>query len=46
MKNLLRYHACVDFNSDREYRQKAFAIARSIKRNRKFIIDSNTNRKN
>jgi hypothetical protein len=33
MKDLLQHCACVDFDSDPEYRQKAFAIARSIKKN-------------
>jgi predicted enzyme involved in methoxymalonyl-ACP biosynthesis len=47
MKNLfLRYRVYVDFNSDKEHRQKAFAIAQLIEKNRKFIIDSNSNREN
>jgi hypothetical protein len=46
MKDLLRHRAHVDFDSDREHRQKAFAIARSIKKDRKLIIDSDSNREN
>ncbi len=46
MKDLLRHHVRVDFDSDREHRQKAFTTARSIKKNRKFIVDLNTNREN
>jgi hypothetical protein len=46
MKDLLRHRVYVDFDSDREHRQKAFAVARSIEKDRKFIIDSNSNREN
>jgi hypothetical protein len=46
IKDLLRHHARVDFDLNREHQQKTFAYARSVKKNRKFIIDSNSNRKN
>jgi hypothetical protein len=46
MKNLLRHHVYVDFDSDREHRQETFAAARSIEKDRKLIIDSDLNRKN
>jgi hypothetical protein len=46
MKDLLRHRAHVDFDSNREHRQKAFAAARSIEKDRKLIIDSNSNREN
>jgi hypothetical protein len=46
MKNLLRHRVHVDFDSNKEHRQKTFATARSIKKNRKLIIDSDSNREN
>jgi hypothetical protein len=46
MKDLLRHRVYVDFDSDKEHRQKAFAVARLIEKNRKLIIDSNSNREN
>jgi hypothetical protein len=46
MKDLLRHRVHVDFDSDREHRQKAFAAARLIEKDRKLIIDSNLNREN
>jgi hypothetical protein len=46
MKDLLRHLVHVDFDSDKKHRQKAFAIARSIEKDRKLIIDSNSNREN
>jgi hypothetical protein len=46
MKDLLRHRVHVDFDSDREHRQKAFAIAQSIEKDRKLIIDSDSNREN
>jgi hypothetical protein len=46
MKNLLRHRVYVDFDSDRKHRQKEFAIARSIEKDRKFIIDSDSNLEN
>ncbi len=46
MKDLLRHSVHVDFDSNREHRQKTFAAARSIEKDRKFIIDSDSNRKN
>jgi hypothetical protein len=46
MKDLLRHHVYVDLNSNKEHRQKTFAAARSIEKDRKFIIDSNSNREN
>jgi hypothetical protein len=46
MKDLLRHRVYVDFDSDREHRQEAFAIARSIEKNRKLIVDSDSNREN
>jgi hypothetical protein len=46
MKDLLRHRVHVDFDSNREHRQKAFAAARSIKKDRKLIIDSDSNREN
>jgi hypothetical protein len=46
MKDLLRHRAHVDFDSNRKHRQKAFATARSIEKDRKLIIDSNSNREN
>jgi hypothetical protein len=46
MKDLLRHRVHVDFDSNRKHRQKAIAIARSIEKDRKFIIDSNSNREN
>jgi hypothetical protein len=46
MKNLLRHCVYVHFDSNRKHRQKTFVIARSIKKDRKFIIDSDSNREN
>jgi hypothetical protein len=46
MKDLLRHRVHVNFDSNREHRQKAFAAARSIEKDRKLIIDSNSNREN
>jgi hypothetical protein len=46
MKDLLRHRAHVDFDSDREHRQEAFAAARSIEKDRKLTIDSDSNREN
>ncbi len=46
IKYLLRHRVHVIFDSDREHWQKAFAIIRLIKKNRKLIIDSNSNREN
>jgi hypothetical protein len=46
MKDLLRHRVYVDFDSDREHRQKEFATARLIKKDRKLIIDSDSNREN
>jgi hypothetical protein len=46
MKDLLQHRVHVDFDSNKEHRQKAFAIARSIEKDRKLIIDSNSNREN
>jgi hypothetical protein len=46
MKNLLQHRVRVDFDSDREHQQKAFAVARSIEKDRKLIIDLNSNREN
>jgi hypothetical protein len=46
MKDLLRHRVHVDFDSDKEHRQKAFAVARSIEKNQKLIIDSDSNREN
>jgi hypothetical protein len=46
MKDLLRHRVYVDFASDKEHRQKAFAIAWLIEKDRKLIIDSNSNREN
>jgi hypothetical protein len=46
MKDLLRHRVHVDFDSNKRHRQKTFAIARSIEKNRKLIIDSNSNREN
>jgi hypothetical protein len=46
MKNLLRHRVHVNFDSNKKYRQKAFATARLIKKNRKLIINSNSNREN
>ncbi len=43
IKYLLRHYARVDFDSNREHRQKTFAAARSIEKNSKFIIDSDSN---
>jgi hypothetical protein len=46
MKSLLRHRVYVDFDLNKEHRQKAFATARSIEKNRKLIIDSDSNREN
>jgi hypothetical protein len=46
MKDLLRRRVYVDFDSNREHRQKIFAAARSIEKDRKFTIDSDSKRKN
>jgi hypothetical protein len=46
IKDLLRHHVYVDFDSDKEHRQEAFAAARSIEKDRKLTIDSNSNREN
>ncbi len=46
VKNLLRHRVRVNFDSDREHRQKTFTIARSVKKNRKLAIDSDSNREN
>jgi hypothetical protein len=46
MKDLLRHRVYFDFDSDRKHRQKTFATARSIKKDRKLIIDSDSNREN
>jgi hypothetical protein len=46
IEDLLRHRVRVDFDSDREHRQKTFAAARSVEKDRKLIIDSNSNREN
>jgi hypothetical protein len=46
MKDLLRHRVYVDFDLDKRHRQEAFAAARSIEKDRKLIIDSNSNREN
>jgi hypothetical protein len=46
MKDLLRHRAHVDFDSDRRHRQKSFAAARSVEKDRKLTIDSDSNREN
>jgi hypothetical protein len=38
-KDLLRHCVYVDFDSNQEHRQEAFATARSIEKDLKFIID-------
>jgi hypothetical protein len=46
MKDLLRHRVHVDFDSNRRHRQEAFAAARSIEKDRKLTIDSDSNREN
>jgi hypothetical protein len=46
IKSLLRHRVHVDFDSDKKHQQEAFATARSIKKNRKLIIDWDSNREN
>jgi hypothetical protein len=46
MKVLLRHRVYVDFDSNKKHRQETFATARSIEKNQKLIIDSNSNREN
>jgi hypothetical protein len=46
MKDLLQHRVHINFDLSRKYRQKAFAVAQSIKKNRKFTIDLNSNREN
>ncbi len=46
IKDLLRHHVHVNFDSNRKHRQKTFAVARSIEKDRKFIIHSDSNREN
>ncbi len=46
IKDLLRHRVHVDFDSNREHRQEMFAAARSIEKDRKLIIDLNSNSEN
>jgi hypothetical protein len=46
IKDLLRHSVRVDFDSNREHRQEKFAAAQLIEKDRKLIIDSNSNREN
>ncbi len=46
MKDILRYYARVDFDSDRDHQEKALEIAWSVEKDRELIIDSNTNWEN
>jgi hypothetical protein len=43
---LLRHRVRVDFVSDQEHRQEAFAAAQSVEKDRKLIIDSDSNQEN